>query len=77
MRVERVSVDHRRHRICRIVKTVDELKAQCHEEGDAQKDKWVDGRRMDCRKVRNQVSSRIDETDGENYQENCGSNRAW
>ena len=77
MRIERVGVDHRRHRIGRIVKAVDELETERHQQRDPQQYEGEDGGECTADKVGNQMIGRINKADGQGSQKNGGADRAW
>ena len=66
MRLQRVGIDHRRHRIRRIVKPVHKLEAQRNQQRQPKQQVWKQMHRMDDRKVAPHLRRDIDQTTRQN-----------
>ena len=65
VRLERVRVDDGGNRVGRVVKAVDELEAQRHQQGDAEQDERHHRGRVHVREVGKELGARVADPDGE------------
>ncbi len=76
MRLQRVGIDHRRHRIRRIVKPVHKLEAQRNQQRQPKQQVWKQMHRMDDRKVAPHLRRDIDQSTRQNQRKYPNADRS-
>ena len=77
MRLQGVCVDNSGHSVGRVVEAVHELKSQSDQKRDAKQDVRADRGRMHLRKVREQMSTGVNQADDESDSKHEHADAAW